>query len=47
MKEAIACGLDPIRVFMTSGILTDGRVEEVVRTATALGAPIIELTVVI
>lgn len=44
VKEAIASGMDPIRVFMTSGILTDPRVEEVVRTATALGAPIVELT---
>lgn len=44
VKEAIASGLDPVRVFMTSGILTDSRVEEVVRTATALGAPIVELT---
>lgn len=44
VKEAISSGINPIRVFMTAGILGDDRVEEVVRTATALGAPIIELT---
>ena len=44
VREAIASGLDPLRVFITNGLIGDSRVEEVIRTATALGAPIVELT---
>ena len=44
VREAIASGLDPLRVFITNGLIGDSRVEEVIRTSTALGAPIVELT---
>lgn len=44
VAEAVRGGAPLTRVFMASGNVNDTRLEETVRTATALGAPIIEVT---
>lgn len=44
VAEAVRAGVPVSRVFIAPGTTTDDRVEEVVRTAAALGAPVFEVT---
>ncbi|MDO5080812.1 23S rRNA (guanosine(2251)-2'-O)-methyltransferase RlmB [Buchananella hordeovulneris] len=44
VTEAVRAGIPIARVLMAPGLLQDERVSEVVRTATALGAPLLEVT---
>lgn len=44
VAEAVKAGVPLTRVFMAAGNAGDKRLEQVVRTATALGAPVLEVT---
>lgn len=44
VTEAVRSGIPLARVFLAGGMATDERVAEVVRTATALGTPLVEVS---
>ncbi|PFG39197.1 23S rRNA (guanosine2251-2'-O)-methyltransferase [Georgenia soli] len=44
VTEAVRAGIPLGKVFLAGGMMTDERVAEVVRTATALGAPLVEVS---
>ncbi|MDO5700453.1 MAG: 23S rRNA (guanosine(2251)-2'-O)-methyltransferase RlmB [Bowdeniella nasicola] len=44
VHEAVAAGIPLVRVFLAPGTRVDERLSKVVRTATALGAPLVEVT---